>query len=292
MLTDVKLSQTDPPSVPTQLDPGKIERILLQDKRLVVVALVCLSALAWSYLVVMARQMAAGDMTLMGMGTPSAMSGSDMMDTVTASQMQWSPLTFLLMFIMWSIMMIGMMIPSAAPVILLYARVQRRKLAHQAPIARVAAFTAGYLLVWTSFSLLATVPQWVLSELRLLSPMMESTSQFLGVGILLAAGIYQLTPLKQACLKQCQSPIGFLTSHWKDGALGSLRMGIEHGRFCRGGGWLLMALLFVGGVMNLIWVAVIATFVLLEKVAPRGEIVGRVGGVLLIAFAGYLALHP
>ena len=269
-----------PPSATSKSDAGTIEKVLLQDRRLVVLALFSLSALAWTYLVVMARQMAVGDMTLMGMGA------------MTMSQMPWSLLTFLLMFIMWSVMMVGMMVPSVAPMVLLFARVQRRKLADQAPTARIAAFTAGYLLIWTSFSLIATGLQWALTELRLLSPMMESTSQFLAVGVLLAAGIYQLTPLKLACLKQCQSPIGFLTMHWKDGISGSLSMGIEHGMYCLGCCWLLMALLFVGGVMNLIWVAVIATFVLLEKVAPKGEIISRVGGVLLIVFAGFVAFQP
>ena len=269
-----------PPSATSKSDAGTIEKVLLQDRRLVVLALFSLSALAWTYLVVMARQMAVGDMTLMGMGT------------MTMSQMPWSLLTFLLMFIMWSVMMVGMMVPSAAPMVLLFARVQRRKLADQAPTARIAAFTAGYLLIWTSFSLIATGLQWALTELRLLSPMMESTSQFLVVGVLLMAGIYQLTPLKLACLKQCQSPIGFLTMHWKDGISGALSMGIEHGMYCLGCCWLLMALLFVGGVMNLIWVALIATFVLLEKVAPKGEIIGRVGGVLLIVFAGFVAFQP
>jgi len=285
------VTQTNPPSVTSKLDTGKIEKVLLQDRRLVVLALLSLSVLAWAYLVVMARQMAVGDMTLMGMGASSAMPGSDMMGNMTMSQMPWSSLTFLLMFIMWSVMMIGMMIPSAGPMILLFARIQRRKLADQAPTARIAAFTAGYLLIWTLFSLIATGLQWVLTELRLLSPMMESTNQFLGAGVLLAAGIYQLTPFKLACLKQCQSPMGFLTSHWKDGTLGSLSMGIEHGMFCLGCCWLLMALLFVGGVMNLVWVAVIATFVLLEKVVPKGKIVGGVGGVLLIVSAGYVAFQ-
>ena len=269
-----------PPSATSKSDAGTIEKVLLQDRRLVVLALFSLSALAWTYLVVMARQMAVGDMTLMGMGA------------MTMSQMPWSLLTFLLMFIMWSVMMVGMMVPSVAPMVLLFARVQRRKLADQAPAARIAAFTAGYLLIWTSFSLIATGLQWALTELRLLSPMMESTSQFLAVGVLLAAGIYQLTPLKLACLKQCQSPIGFLTMHWKDGISGSLSMGIEHGMYCLGCCWLLMALLFVGGVMNLIWVAIIATFVLLEKVVPKGEIIGRVGGILLIVFAGFVAFQP
>ena len=285
------MTLTNPSSVTSKLDTGRIEKVLLQDRRLVVLALLSLSMLAWAYLVVMARQMAVGDMTLMGMGASSAMPGSDMMGAMTMSQMPWSLVTFLLMFIMWSVMMIGMMIPSAAPVILLFARIQRRKLADQAPTVRIAAFIAGYLLIWTLFSLIATILQWVLTEFRLLSPMMESTNQSLGAGVLLAAGIYQLTPFKLACLKQCQSPLGFLTSRWKDGTLGSLSMGIEHGLFCLGCCWLLMALLFVGGVMNLIWVAVIATFVLLEKVMPKGEIVGRVGGVLLIVSAGYVAFQ-
>jgi len=285
------VTQSNPPSVTSKLDTGKIEKVLLQDRRLVVLALLSLSVLAWAYLVVMARQMAVGDMTLMGMGASSAMPGSDMMDTMTMSRMPWSSLTFLLMFIMWSVMMIGMMIPSAGPMILLFARIQRRKLADQAPTARITAFTAGYLLIWTLFSLIATGLQWVLTELRLLSPMMENTNQFLAAGVLLAAGIYQLTPFKLACLSQCQSPMGFLTSHWKDGTLGSLSMGIEHGMFCLGCCWLLMALLFVGGVMNLVWVAVIATFVLLEKVVPKGRIVGGVGGVLLIVSAGYVAFQ-
>ena len=286
------MTQASPPSASPESEAGRIEQVLLQDRRLVLLALFSLSALAWAYLVVMARQMAAGDMSMMGMGAPMAMSGANMMDAMAVSQMPWSLLTFLLMFIMWSVMMIGMMIPSAAPMILLFARVQRRKLADQAPATRIAAFMGGYVLIWTLFSLVATGLQWVLTELRLLSPMMESSSQILGVVVLLAAGIYQLTPLKQACLKQCQSPIGFLTSHWKDGASGALKMGVEHGLFCLGCCWLLMALLFVGGVMNLVWVAVIAVFVLLEKVTPKGELVGRVGGILLIAFAGYTALHP
>jgi predicted metal-binding membrane protein len=278
-------------SVAPGADPGKIERIVLQDKRLVVSALLSLTALAWLYLIIMARQMAAGDMTLMGMGAAAAMSGSNMMGAMTASQMPWSLLTFLLMFIMWSVMMVGMMLPSAAPMILLFARVQRRKLAKQAPTVRIAAFTAGYLLIWTLFSLLATGLQWTLTELRLLSPMMESTSHFFAVGVLFTAGIYQLTPLKAACLKHCQSPIGFLTSHWKDGTSGALGMGVEHGVFCLGCCWLLMALLFIGGVMNLIWVAIIAIFVLIEKVVPKGEVIGRAGGILLIVFAGYTAFQ-
>jgi predicted metal-binding membrane protein len=275
------------PSASPQVDTGTIEEILLQDRRLVLLALICVTGLAWLYLIAMARQMASGDMSMMGMADPSAMSGSSMMAAMTTTQMAWSPLTFLLMFLMWSIMMVGMMVPSAAPMILLFARVQRRKLADQAPTARIAAFASGYLLVWTFFSLLATGFQWGLTELRLLSPMMEGTSRLLAGGVLLAAGVYQLTPLKQACLKQCQTPLVFLSTHWKDGTPGALRMGLEHGAFCLGCCWLLMGLLFVGGVMNLVWVAAIAAFVLIEKAVPKGDLIGKAGGVVLIGLALY-----
>lgn len=265
---------------------------MLHDRRLVVLALITLCVLAWGYLLVMARQMAAGDMSLMGMSVPTVISSSDMMSALTNRQMPWSLSTFLLMFVMWSVMMIGMMIPSAAPMILLFARIQRGNLPDQAPTAHIAAFTAGYLLIWFSFSLIATMLQWALTELRLLSSMMEATNLWLAVGILAAAGIYQLTPLKSACLKKCQSPLGFLVSHWKNERSGALKMGIEHGMFCLGCCWVLMALLFVGGVMNLTWVAAIATFVLLEKVSPRGELYGRATGVLLIFFAVYMLFLP
>lgn len=271
----MSVNETIPPAADPKEDTGAIEHLLLRDRRLVTLALATLIVLAWTWLVVMARQMTAGDM----------------MSAMTTSQSSWSYTAFLLMFLMWSVMMVGMMLPGATPMILLFARVQRRKLADQTPSVRISAFTSGYLVVWILFSLLATGLQGGLTELRLLSPMMESTSRVLGAGILFAAGTYQLTPLKQVCLKQCQSPFMFLTSHWKNGTSGAFSMGVEHGLFCLGCCWLLMALLFVGGVMNLIWVAAIASFVLMEKVAPKGEVVGRAGGVLLIAFAGYVALQ-
>lgn len=264
-----------PTATNANTDIGRIERILRRDRRLVVLALATLILLAWTGLAVMARQMKSGDSV----------------STMLTSQMPWTSTTFSLMFLMWSVMMVGMMLPSAAPMILLFARVQRRKRADENPGLRIAAFTSGYLFVWILFSLLATGLQGGLAELQMLSPMMESTSRALGVGILFAAGIYQLTPLKHVCLKQCQSLILFLTGRWKSGTFGALTMGIEHGLFCLGCCWLLMALLFVGGIMNLIWVAAIATFVLMEKVAPYGEVVGRAGGLLLIACAGVVAFH-
>lgn len=271
----MSVNETIPPAANPKEDTGAIERILLRDRRLVVLSLATLILLAWTWLAVLARQMKSGDSV----------------STMVTSQMPWSSLTFLLMFLMWSVMMVGMMLPSATPMILLFARVQRRKRADKNPGVRIAAFASGYLFVWILFSLLATALQGGLVGLRLLSPMMESTSRTLGVGIFFAAGIYQLTPLKHVCLKQCQSPILFLTGRWKNGTFGAFSMGTEHGLFCLGCCWLLMALLFVGGIMNLIWVAAIATFVLMEKVAPYGEVVGRAGGLLLIASAGVVAFQ-
>jgi len=152
------------------------------------------------------------------------------------------------------------------------------------PYVPTAIFLGGYVIVWTGFSALATLAQWGLHETALLSPMMVSTSPILGGLLLLTAGVYQWTPLKYACLKHCRSPLGFLMTNWREGPRGALIMGLRHGMFCTVCCWFLMALLFVAGVMNLLWVATITLFVLVEKVVPRGDIVGRVaGGVLVIA---------
>ena len=145
-------------------------------------------------------------------------------------------------------------------------------------------FLAGYVLVWMGFSMLASLAQWGLHSLALLSPMMVSTSPILGGLILVAAGVLQWTPLKSTCLTHCRSPLGFLMTEWREGPRGALIMGLHHGGYCVGCCWSLMALLFVAGVMNLLWVATIAAFVLVEKVVPRGELVGRIaGGVLVLA---------
>ena len=159
---------------------------------------------------------------------------------------------------------------------------QRRE--REDPVVPTAVFLLGYLLVWTGFSALATLAQWGLHSAALLSPMMVSTSSVMGGVLLLAAGIFQWTPLKNACLIHCRSPLAFLMSEWRDGKRGALLMGVKHGSYCVGCCWILMALLFVAGVMNLLWVASITAFVLIEKVVPRGELVGHVaGGVLSLA---------
>jgi len=239
--------------------------------------LAAITLLSWFYLISMAAGMD-------GVSMPEAMAGAQIQP--------WSATDFTLMFLMWTVMMVAMMVPSAAPLILIYARVYRREKEQGRPFAPTGAFAAGYLLAWTAFSLVATVLQWALEKAALLSPMMVSSSNFLGALILVAAGIYQLTPLKRACLAHCRSPMGFIMQHWRSGVGGALRMGIEHGLFCVGCCWFLMGLLFVGGVMNLLWVAAITGFVLLEKIIPRGNAVAIATGLALIlagVWMGYQA---
>ncbi len=258
-----------------------MERILRHDRAMVVIALAVLTVLSWIYLVSLANHMAQGDMSLTGAGTTGAM---------TAALAQWTPSTFALMLVMWWVMMVGMMVPSAAPMILLFATVTRKAAGEENPGPRIAIFTATYLLVWAGFSLSATLAQWALSEATLLSPMMVASSKWLIIALLAAAGAYQLSPLKQACLGKCRSPLSFLMTRWQPGDLGAFKMGLSHGAYCLGCCWLLMALLFAGGVMNLFWVALIAVLVLAEKVLPRGDLIGRLGGVAMLALAAYMIL--
>ena len=261
---------------------GGVERLLRRDGVVVGGSLLAMTVISWLYLVLLAVRTAAGDMSLMGIGAMS-------MDAATSTQPQpWSLATFMLMLVMWWVMMIGMMVPSAAPMILIFARVQRKKLPDENPGLRIALFTLGYLLLWLTFSLAATLLQWGLGSVALLSPMMVTSSKYLGAAIFFAAGIYQLTPLKQACLAHCQSPITFLSSHWRQGDGGAFRMGLAHGAYCVGCCWFLMGLLFFGGVMNLLWIAAIAVFVLLEKILPAARMFSRVSGIVMLGFSVFL----
>jgi predicted metal-binding membrane protein len=198
------------------------------------------------------------------------------------------------MAVMWWVMMIAMMVPSAAPMVLLYARVQRYNLRHSETTGAAvptAAFLVGYLLAWLLFSLLATALQWGLEQAALVHGMlMWSTSATLSGILLVAAGLYQFSPLKGTCLSHCRSPAAFLSRHWRRGRSGALRMGLEHGCFCVGCCWFLMLLLFVGGIMNLVWIAALTLLVLLEKLLPRGAWVARASGCLMLAAVGYLLL--
>lgn len=180
----------------------------------------------------------------------------------------WGPADFVLIFLMWTVMMVAMMVPSAAPTVMIYAAIARKAARDRTAVPPTVVFLSGYLVLWTSFCLMATLAQWGLDRAALLSPMMVTTSPLIGSGLLAAAGVYQITPVKRACLKHCRSPAHFLSEHWRAGITGTFRMGLEHGVFCLGCCWVLMGLLFVGGVMNLFWIAAIATFVFAEKVIP------------------------
>lgn len=191
----------------------------------------------------------------------------------------WTLSYAILMFVMWSVMMTAMMLPSAAPLLLLYLKVARKSQTAAEPLAPAAVMALGYIAAWGGFSILATAAQWGLQEARLLSPMLHTTNDWLGGGILIAAGVWQLTPIKAACLRHCRSPVSFLSGHYRPGWMGAFRMGLTHGAYCLGCCWFLMALLFFGGVMNLYWIAGLAAFVLLEKTMPFGHWIGRAAGV-------------
>ena len=191
----------------------------------------------------------------------------------------WTRIDVLLTFVMWTVMMVGMMAPSVTPVLLLAANAPRSE---PRVIPPAVSFGAGYLLVWSGFSAIATVAQWLLHDEALLSRAMAVSSPRVAGAILIGAGLYQLTPLKNVCLTHCRSPIGFLMSHWRGGRAGPIRMGLHHGVHCLGCCWALMAVLFAVGVMNLAWVAGLALLVLAEKVAPGADRLSRIAGVVLV----------
>ena len=243
-----------------------LEAALLRDRWIIGGALAVAIVLSWAWIVPMAHDMY------------GAMSGS----AAWMMTSDWDLRHQTLLFLMWLVMMAGMMLPSAAPTLLLYAQVLRHSPDAQPVTPQVYAFAAGYLAIWTIFSLLATLLQRLLADALVLSPMMEIKSPVLGGALLIAAGVYQLTPFKRSCLESCRSPAAFIAARWRRGRAGAWRMGLEHGLFCLGCCWLLMLLLFAGGVMNLVWIAAITVFVLLEKLLPAGRYSGRLSGVLLI----------
>lgn len=200
----------------------------------------------------------------------------------------WNTIDFLLMFIMWAVMMVAMMVPSAAPMVLMFASVNRKHREKDVPYVPTVVFVLGYLVVWSVFSIAATTAQWGLHEASLLSAMMSSSTPVLGGLLLISAGVFQWTPMKDACLSHCKSPLGFIMTHWKEGKWGAFLMGLHHGAYCVGCCWALMALLFVNGVMNLLWIAFLAAFVLLEKVMYKTSWLPRVTGGLLVAWGLFI----
>lgn len=242
--------------------------VLERERILVLGGIVGLAGLAWLDL-----WRRAGD-TAMGAAMPRLM--------------PWSFADLIAAALMWAVMMTAMMLPSATPMLLLFAGAQRQQRELSGMATPTVLFAAGYLTVWLTFSLLCGSLQWALQALFLLSPHLATTSTLLGAAFLLLAGGYQLTSWKDACLLHCQSPLGFLLAHWREGRWGALRMGLHHGAYCVGCCWALMGLLFVVGVMNLLWVAVLAGFVLLEKAVARGPWPSRLVGIGLVGWGAYV----
>jgi predicted metal-binding membrane protein len=197
----------------------------------------------------------------------------------------WTTTDFLLLFLMWFVMMVAMMTPSVAPLVLIYAMVNRQKKEQKSPFVSAGYLFAGYLLAWAVFSFLATIAQWGLQQISWLSPEMIITNRILGSIILFAAGVFQFTSLKQTCLQYCQTPIDFIHRKWKEGRKGAFKMGIENGIFCLGCCWVLMVVLFVSGIMNLLWIAIICLFVLVEKLVTNSKWISYAAGVALIIYS-------
>ena len=244
-------------------------------------ALAVLCAFAWLYLVHLDRQMADGMAAGMVAGK-AAMSAAMPMTNA------WTAADAVSMFLMWAVMMVAMMLPSVSPMVLLYARTARHRTSLGRTGAPVALFVTGYLIAWIGFSLLATLVNWALHRAGFLTSAMGTVTGWISGLVLIAAGVYQWTPLKNACLTHCRSPIGFLADHWREGRAGAITMGVHHGAYCVGCCWLLMALVFVLGVMNLVWIAALTAFVLLEKLGPRGPLVSRLTGGVLVAWGAWL----
>lgn len=262
-------------------EPSPVERLVRRDRLVAAAALGTLTVIAWLWLLRMHAAMvpaAGAAMAMPGMAMPGMPA--------------WSVLDFLMLFAMWTVMMTAMMLPAAAPMILLVAAVNRRRQERASPAVPSAIFAAGYLVVWVAFSALAALAQWKLHQAALLSPRMASTSPILGGLLLLIAGGYQFLPVKAACLSGCRTPMSFLASEWREGRAGALVMGMKHGMLCLGCCWALMTLLFVAGVMNLLWVAAIAGLVLIERVARSGPAIGRLTGIALAGWGVWMVAGP
>jgi len=202
---------------------------------------------------------------------------------------QWNEIDIAMLFIMWAVMMAGMMLPTVVPVVLLVDRVNHQRKQRRSPYTHTLYFILGYLLVWAFYSFLITLLQWWLHLLAMLSPMMVSANTVFSSLLLIIAGLYQWSPLKLRCLQVCRSPLSIITTQWREGITGAILMGIKHGQFCLGCCWFLMALLFVAGVMNLKWILILTLLVMAEKILPRAEVLSKIIGVVLIGLGLFIA---
>ncbi len=234
--------------------------ILHRDRSILLGGVAAISLLSWVYL----YRMTAG---AEGMHTHAAHAGAP---------------TFGFAFAMWAVMMVAMMLPSVSPFVLCFAAVQRQRRSESLPYVSSGIFLGGYFAVWIAFSALAALAQLALHRTALLSSTLTATSSLFAGGLLVAAGVYQWTPLKNSCMRHCRSPLGFLLGDWRDGSWGALRMGAEHGIFCLGCCWVLMLLPFAAGVMSMLWMATLTVFILMEKTIPGGEWMSRLAGLVLV----------
>jgi len=243
-----------------------LRQALRHDRWLVLLTLVAISALALGY-------------------TAWLATGFDMSGMMSPEFVPWSAGHFAFMLAMWVVMMIGMMTPSVAPMVLIYAAIARQEAARGHAFAPAGWFASGYLFAWTVFAALATLAQWWLESRALIAPMMAGTGRIAGGALLIVAGIYQWLPAKQACLAQCSAPLSFVQRHggFAPSVRGSVRLGTLHGLYCIGCCWALMTLLFAFGVMNLVWIAGLMVFVLVEKLVPRPRAFSRLAGAAAIA---------
>ncbi len=248
-------------------------RRLNRDQAIIAVALAILSGLAWIYTIVL----------------PGSLAGLDLHDLMAMPRRgEWTLVDLGLTFLMWAVMMAAMMIPSAMPMILLFGAIERRR-GGAGALSRMTIFVSGYVAVWGVFSLLATLAQWGLHDVAMLSSAMGRLVPWAASVVLALAGLYQFSPLKRACLHHCSSPLEFLTAHWRPGGEGALRMGIRHGGYCLGCCWAFMFVLFVVGVMNILWVMLIAIAVLLEKLTPGRDRLRMALGAALLAWSAVVA---
>ena len=244
---------------------------MLRDRVVIWLGLAAVTALSWLYVY---RQM--GPMEGMtDIAMPAVFS-------------PWTATDFVLNLAIWWAMMPGMMLPSAAPMILTFATINRHKRERGQLFVPAIVFTSGYVIAWGLFGVFATLADWGLERAALISPMTGKLSPLLGAIVVTAAGAYQLTPLKSVCLTHCRSPFDFVLNHWREGSAGALRMGVEHGLYCLGCCWFLMALLFAAGIMSLLWMAVITVVIFVEKLLPAGQWIARASGAAMLGFGIYL----
>jgi predicted metal-binding membrane protein len=265
-------------------------RAALGERLLVVGGLIIISLTAWVYTIQMAQPMGAHTIAAVigaGHGVHHMAGHGAMHSAVTPHLITWGAEEMWMTFIMWAVMMTAMMLPTAIPMVLAFMTVNRER-ERGGAVVPIWAFTFGYLSTWTVYSAGATAAQWALLQAALLSPATLASGPVLGGILLIAAGIFQWTPWKDACMTKCRNPLGFLLTHWRSGNMGAFNLGSRYGLYCVGCCWLLMVLSFALGVMNLVWMAALTLFMLIEKISPAGRFISRAAGIGLITWGGWM----